>query len=320
MANVLGIIRNKASAAAGLVKLYIKGIQIFNYKKVTVYSSRATVKTGNPKFGSTGNAWFTAYASDGKRYIYSYEVGINSGSSWLYRIGQFNFESSSSLSLPKIDGYGFLYFRTTTYVFGRGWGRKTSGLPSSSSSWSTLTVPSDLNSVTKYVIYNNYIHALGAGSNFIKHYKFDGTTWTTDIDLPYSADGASFCVANSQIHMLGGYSTNNNYQKHYKFDGTSWIEESILPYKANNLISVYYRGYLNILGGYYYDDNNQQNSSKRHYIYDFKTKEWYSLYDTSIRPSLVCEYNNFLYISNGGAETEPGEYCGFVYDYNNYTS
>ena len=171
-----------------------------------------------------------------------------------------------------------------------------------------------------YYFDNNYIHALGAGSNYIKHYKFDGTTWTTDIDLPYSASGASFCVANSEIHMLGGYSTNNNYQKHYKFDGTSWREESTLPYKASNLKSIYYRGYLNILGGYYYDDNNQQDSSKRHYIYDFKIKKWYSLPSTSITPSLVCAFDNYLYISNGGASTDAGEYCRFVYDYNNYVS
>lgn len=306
MGNILGIIHKVGSAAAGAVELFIRNVKNTAYKKINISTYTSTLSLGDAPFNSMGNAWFVAGG-----YIYSYQVGKLYSGSWAYSIGRFDYSSSTTYSLPKIDGYGFLYYQGNTYVFGYGWGRKKEGTPSSSNSWTTITVPSDLMVDTKYVIYNNNIHALGAGSDRLKHYKYDGSTWSTDISLPYSGSGASFCKANNKIYMLGGY---NNKTGFYSYDGESWQEESVLPYEAVNLKSVYYKNYINILGGTTYSEGSSTNSYK-HYIYDFKTKEWISASNTSIWPSIVAVLNGALYIANGST----GKAARIVYDSITYT-
>lgn len=311
MAQILGNIIKKAGGAAGAVELFIRSVKNTAYKKINISTSSTNIKLGTAPFSSMGSAWFVANES-GSNYIYSYQVGISSGSSWTYRIGRFDYASSTTYSQPVIDGYGFLYYQGNTYAFGNNWGRKKEGLPSSSNSWNTITVPTNvLNSTTKYVIYNNQVHALGAGSDYLKHYKYDGSTWSTDISLPYSGSGASFCTANNKIYMLGGY---NNKTGFYSYDGESWQEESVLPYEAVNLKSVYYKTYINILGGKKYSGGSSTDSYE-HYIYDFKTKEWIKLYNTQIIPTIVAVLNNSLYIANGST----GKYATIVYDYITYT-
>lgn len=310
MGNILGIIHKVGSAAAGAVELFIRNVKNTKYKKINISTARTTLSLGNAPFSSMGSAWFVANDS-GYNYIFSYQVAISSGGSWMYRIGRFNYSSSTTYSQPVIDGFGFLYYQGYTYAFGYNWGRKKEGLPSSSNSWSTITIPSDLKTSTKYVICNGNIHALGAGSDYLKHYKYDGNTWSTDISLPYSGSGASFCTANNKIYMLGGY---NNKLGFYSYDGESWQEESVLPYEAVNLESVYYKTYINILGGTRYFEGSSTDSY-RHYIYDFKTKEWVSVGSTSIYPTLVAELNNSLYIANGST----GKCAIIVYDYITYT-
>lgn len=69
------------------------------------------------------------------------------------------------------------------------------------------------------VVLNDKIHILGGGDGK-KHYKWDGSSWTSVSTLPYYFYNGSAVVLNNEIHILGG--TN-----HYKLK------------KIANLITLY---------------------------------------------------------------------------------
>ena len=67
------------------------------------------------------------------------------------------------------------------------------------------------------VVLNNEIHILG-GSNdsscYTKHYKYDGSAWTSVSTLPYNFYEGSAVVLNNEIHILGSYDSSYR-TKHY---------------------------------------------------------------------------------------------------------
>jgi N-acetylneuraminic acid mutarotase len=65
------------------------------------------------------------------------------------------------------------------------------------------------------VVYNNEIHILGSNTsgNGTKHYKWDGTQWTSVSTLPYNFYDGSAVVLSNKIHILGGDVQKTN---HYK--------------------------------------------------------------------------------------------------------
>ena len=80
------------------------------------------------------------------------------------------------------------------------------------------------------VVYNNEIHILGSSDSSInttKHYKYNGSSWTSVSTLPYNFNYGSAVVHNNEIHILGG---GNGQTKHYKYNGSSWTSVSTLPY------------------------------------------------------------------------------------------
>ena len=66
---------------------------------------------------------------------------------------------------------------------------------------------------------NNEIHILGSNSGESgtpkKHYKWDGSSWTSVSTLPYYFYNGSAVVLNNEIHILGGGSS-GTLTKHYK--------------------------------------------------------------------------------------------------------
>ena len=102
------------------------------------------------------------------------------------------------------------------------------------------------------VVYNDEIHILGgANSEYTKHYKYDGTSWTSVSTLPYSfLKGGSAIVYNNEIHILGAWTYSGGTGiKHYKYDGSVWTEVSTLPYYFYYGGCVVYNDYIHILGG-----------------------------------------------------------------------
>ena len=83
------------------------------------------------------------------------------------------------------------------------------------------------------VVYNNEIHILGSSDSSInttKHYKYNGSSWTSVSTLPYYFYLGSAVVYNNEIHILGSNDASNT-NKHNKYkDIISWtnITTSIL--------------------------------------------------------------------------------------------
>lgn len=87
----------------------------------------------------------------------------------------------------------------------------------------------------------NELHFLGGS----RHFKFDGTTWVTLENLPYSysKSGGRVVVYNDEIHILG---FNYNDTKHYKWNGSSWVGDAVLPKTINYGGAVSYNGFIYI--------------------------------------------------------------------------
>ena len=103
----------------------------------------------------------------------------------------------------------------------------------------------------KAVTFDNNIHILGSHNSGQerKHYKWDGTSWTSVSTLPYSFYNGAAVVYNNEIHILGGSGGNTS---HYKWDGISWTSVSTLPYNFYYGAAVVYNNGIHILGSLSY--------------------------------------------------------------------
>lgn len=130
---------------------------------------------------------------------------------------------------------------------------------------SVSTLPYDFYNGSAVVL-NGEIHLLGGGVNttsYKKHYKWDGSSWTSVSKLPYNFFIGSAVVLNNEIHILGGNYSSYTCTYHYKFDGTSWTSVSTLPYNFYQGSAVVLDGEIHILGGSY-----SGSIYKNHYKFD----------------------------------------------------
>ena len=102
------------------------------------------------------------------------------------------------------------------------------------------------------VVYNNEIHILGGGGGAIKHYKWNGSTWTSVSTIPFNFYYGSAVVYNNEIHILGG---NGNNTAHYKWNGSTWSSVSTLLHRFSDSSAVVYNDEIHILGGIYNSDD-----------------------------------------------------------------
>ena len=79
-----------------------------------------------------------------------------------------------------------------------------------------------------------------------KHYKWNGTEWTSVSTLPYSFFSGSVVVYNNEIHILGGL---NNSTAHYTIAEPVTIIETTYSSITKNLQKVD-EGYLVTDSGY----------------------------------------------------------------------
>lgn len=125
-----------------------------------------------------------------------------------------------------------------------------------------------------------------------QHYKWNGSSWTKDKDLPEVGGRSSVVVYNGEMHLIGGYNnrTNTILRQHYKFNGSSWTSVSKLPYDFWYGAAVVYEGCIHILGSYY------SLNPKKHY--KFNGSAWINegdLPEYADRSACVV-YRNSIYI------------------------
>ena len=103
------------------------------------------------------------------------------------------------------------------------------------------------------VVLNNEIHILGSAydnaqtTNYTKHYKWDGTSWTEVSTLPYNFYGGSAVVYNNEIHILGSADNNTSsatFTNHYKIDtGQSILTLTDSAIKEDSILDIYVSQY-----------------------------------------------------------------------------
>ena len=114
---------------------------------------------------------------------------------------------------------------------------------------SKSTIPYNFRSGSAVVL-NNEIHILGSSNSgsYTKHYKYNGSSWSSVSTLPYSFYNGSAVVLNNEIHILGSSNSASNYTKHYKYNGKSWSSVSTLPYNFYDGSAVVLNNEIHILG------------------------------------------------------------------------
>ena len=138
------------------------------------------------------------------------------------------------------------------------------------------------------VVLNNEIHILSGDSGYTKHYKYNGSTWTSVSTLPYDFRNGCAVVLNNEIHILGSYS--DNYTKHYKYNGSTWTSVSTLPYNFYDGCAVVYNDNIHIMG------SSNSNYYKYHYKYNGSTWTKVSTLPYNFDYGCAVIYNNGIHI------------------------
>ena len=76
----------------------------------------------------------------------------------------------------------------------------------------------NFNDYTDAFVYNDEIYAF----YYDYIYKYDGTSWTQVVSLPFSYNAGQAVVYKNEIHILGCASNSSYYKYHYKYNGSSW--------------------------------------------------------------------------------------------------
>lgn len=110
------------------------------------------------------------------------------------------------------------------------------------------------------VVYENEIHIISGSNSDRKHYKWDGSTWTSVSTIPssisYSFTYGTALIYNNEIHVFSWFGTD-----HYKWDGSDWISVSTLP--ENSVAPFCYDGYIYI----YIKDESRYDSERDERLY-----------------------------------------------------
>ena len=138
------------------------------------------------------------------------------------------------------------------------------------------------------VVYNNEIHVLGGSSSpaDTKHYKWNGSSWSSVSTLPFSLGYGAAVVYHDEIHILGG-------TKHYKWNGSSWSSVSTLPFSLGYGAAVVYHDEIHILGG--------GGVATNHYKWDGSSWSSVSTLPVSFQHRGIVVYNDEIHILGGGA-------------------
>ncbi len=152
------------------------------------------------------------------------------------------------------------------------------------------TIPYDYRS-GNVLIYENEIHILGSSMSFAgsRHYKWNGTSWTSVSTIPYYLTGIAL-VYNDEIHILSG--KDSDITKHYKWNGTSWTSVSTIPSSSTSA------GYQT---GIVYDNKIhifERSSNGYHYVWDGTS--WTSSTSMPFSVYSAVIYNNEIHIFGGG--------------------
>ena len=140
------------------------------------------------------------------------------------------------------------------------------------------------------VVLNNEIHILGGSgvTPYTRHYKWNGTAWTSVSTLPYDFYRGSAVVLNNEIHILGG-SLSEPY--HYKWNGSSWTSVSTLPNYFQSSCGVVYNNQIHILGGNYSSATN-----RLHYKWNGSSWTSVSTLPTALYNGSAVVLNNEIHI------------------------
>lgn len=134
-------------------------------------------------------------------------------------------------------------------------------------SWSSLWRGTN-SSYPIAVKYDRKIHMFPASGDGRSHLTWDGTSFDSDIAVPYYCGGGYGIMYNGKIHVIGA--ANGTGRMHYTFDGDTWERIATYPKRIFYCPAVVYKDKIHMLGGTNADDY------RRHYSWEEDIPEIYS--------------------------------------------
>ena len=88
------------------------------------------------------------------------------------------------------------------------------------------------------------------GENLTSAEAYTGTGWTPLPPMPHDAEGATACVLNRRLHMMGGWNSNRlQVLEMTEENGLSWSCKANLPANRHGAASVVHNGRIWVMGG-----------------------------------------------------------------------
>lgn len=173
--------------------------------------------------------------------------------------------SKTNIKMPSLpyDFYrgGAIMFNDEIHLFG-GIGDMTAHYKCSNGVWSRASTLPFNYAYFNPVIYRNELH-LVCGNSTNKHYKWNGSSWTSVATLGYgNLSKSAIVVYNDKIHLFGGAASDGSYSNLYWiFNGTSWKNSGIgAPNSMQDASAVVYNDEINILYNSNHWKKNADNS------------------------------------------------------------
>ena len=166
----------------------------------------------------------------------------------------------------------------------------------------TLKLPYDFRNGTA-VFYNNELHLIGCKDYPTRHYKWDGSVWTSVESLPYEISGCSATILDNILYLDDGRSM------FCKWDGVSW-EQLKIPGGDYHGNVICFNGRLYSLGGIEFDD-----TEKHYWVYTVSKDYWAVHTDKlpyAMRGACFVVLGNEIY-AIGGDETVNSKYSKYFY-------
>lgn len=256
MANVLGIIRNKASGIAGAVELFIDNVKQTQYKKCELFNNEWVRESTIPFYFGTGKALVynnkihvlsgkNHYAWDGNSWekISTPPISVGRECATVYNNYIYVFPSTSGVS----DAYRFT---------GNSWTRF------SVSTFSSFSIAEGGNA-------NNHFFGGDSYTYGKSYYIFNGSFTSASPAPPYSQGHAAVAyIGNSKYFMFGSSYTSGKQQNYVLDTGSStWTQKTDIPMDFYGGVAVYYNGLIHLLG-------NSINDTRSHLIYNVSGNTW----------------------------------------------
>lgn len=232
----------------------------YDFKQVVVYNDKIHIGGITRHDGKDGIAYleergWNSYSD--KTNIYSHNIHVFDDEVYARygtSVGKYNmddFTYQSLFTIPYANYSNIMMYNGEIHVLASpdrnsGTGKHYKYDATNNQLVEVMSMPSTFRAYESGLVeYNGYLYAMN-GSQDVKFYKFDGTSWTESVSMPskYYSERIRFAVFNNELHVLLDVGS-----RHYKFDGEAWTKVCDFPLTNASGGMFVHENELHFIGG-----------------------------------------------------------------------